>query len=320
MQHQSQPNVPKGYTKSDKMRSVIADNTQLLMVLSRFGIALGFGDATVGEVCEQRGVDCPTFLAVANFISGYKYNIEDVKPSSLIGYLKQAHNFFLDFYLPDIRRKLIDALSTGNASAEISLLLLKFYDDYVGEVRRHMAYEDKYVFTYVENLMSGRLPGNFRISRFLANHRPIASKLNELKEVFICHYGGVSGNMLNSVLYDIVTCENDLLSHCRVEDNLFVPVVQKLENNIPDSDPEPLNRHDDTDKVELTQREKEIISCIARGMSNKEIADKLCLSIHTVTTHRRNIGTKLDVHSAAGLTIYAIVNGIIDLSEVRIAD
>lgn len=320
MQHESQNKEIKSYTSSDKMRHVIADNNLLLMVLSRFGIALGFGDATVGEVCEKKGVDCPTFLAVANFISGYPYNINEVKPASLIGYLKHAHSFFLEFNLPEIRRKLIDALSAGNASADISLLLLKFYDDYVEEVRRHMAYEDKYVFTYVESLLAGRMPDNFRIGRFLANHRPIASKLNELKEVFICHYGGVSGNMLNSVLYDIVTCENDLLSHCRVEDSLFVPVVQRLENNLPDVEPQADVTNSETEKIELTQREKEIISCIARGMSNKEIADKLCLSIHTVTTHRRNIGTKLDVHSAAGLTIYAIVNRIIDLSEVRIAD
>lgn len=320
MQHDLQPEEIKCYTASDKMRRVIADNNLLLMVLSRFGIALGFGEATVGEVCQKRGVDCPTFLAVANFISGYPYSINDVKPASLIGYLKQAHSFFLEFNLPEIRRKLIDALSGGNASADISLLLLKFYDDYVDEVRRHMDYEDKYVFTYVESLLSSRMPDNFRISRFIANHRPIASKLNELKEVFICHYGGISGNMLNSVLYDIVTCENDLLSHCRVEDSLFVPVVQKLENNLPELDRQPVSGEHEVDKIELTQREKEIIGCIARGMSNKEIADKLCLSIHTVTTHRRNIGTKLDVHSAAGLTIYAIVNRIIDLSEVRIAD
>lgn len=320
MQHETPTEEIKSYTAADKMRRVIADNNLLLMVLSRFGIALGFGDATVSEVCEKRGVDCPTFLAVANFISGYPYNINNVKPASLIGYLKQAHSFFLEFNLPEIRRKLIDALSSGNASADISLLLLKFYDDYVEEVRRHMDYEDKYVFTYVESLLSGRLPDNFRISRFIANHRPIASKLNELKEVFICHYGGVSGNMLNSVLYDIVTCENDLMSHCRVEDSLFVPVVQRLENTLPDSEQMPVADNTESEKIELTQREKEIITCIARGMSNKEIADKLCLSIHTVTTHRRNIGTKLDVHSAAGLTIYAIVNRIIDLSEVRIAD
>lgn len=68
----------------------------------------------------------------------------------------------------------------------------------------------------------------------------------------------------------------------------------------------------------LSQREKEIICCVVRGMTNKEIAEKLFLSIHTVITHRRNIARKLQIHSPAGLTIYAIVNKLVELSEVKL--
>ena len=68
----------------------------------------------------------------------------------------------------------------------------------------------------------------------------------------------------------------------------------------------------------LSDREKEIIKCVARGMSNKEIADKLFLSIHTVTTHRRNITAKLQIHSPAGLTIYAIINNLVDISDINL--
>lgn len=67
----------------------------------------------------------------------------------------------------------------------------------------------------------------------------------------------------------------------------------------------------------LSQREKEIVVCVVKGMTNKEIADNLFLSIHTVITHRRNISKKLQIHSAAGLTIYAIVNKLIELSDVK---
>ena len=68
----------------------------------------------------------------------------------------------------------------------------------------------------------------------------------------------------------------------------------------------------------LGEREKEIICCVARGMSNKEIADRLCISIHTVTTHRRNISSKLEIHSPAGLTVYAILNGLIDPNDINL--
>ena len=67
----------------------------------------------------------------------------------------------------------------------------------------------------------------------------------------------------------------------------------------------------------LSQREKEIVICVVKGMTNKEIAEKLFLSIHTVITHRRNISKKLQIHSAAGVTIYAIVNKLVALSDVK---
>lgn len=67
----------------------------------------------------------------------------------------------------------------------------------------------------------------------------------------------------------------------------------------------------------LSQREKEIITCVVKGMTNKAIAEKLYLSIHTIITHRRNIARKLQIHSPAGLTIYAIVNKLVELQDIK---
>lgn len=65
----------------------------------------------------------------------------------------------------------------------------------------------------------------------------------------------------------------------------------------------------------LSIREQEVLVEIVNGLTNKEIAEKLNLSIHTVTTHRRNISTKLQIHSIAGLTIYAISNQLINVKN-----
>lgn len=67
----------------------------------------------------------------------------------------------------------------------------------------------------------------------------------------------------------------------------------------------------------LSAREKEIITCVVKGMTNKETADALFLSAHTVITHRRNIARKLQIHSPAGLTIYAIVNKLVELQDIK---
>ncbi len=71
---------------------------------------------------------------------------------------------------------------------------------------------------------------------------------------------------------------------------------------------------------ELSDREKEILISVVKGMSNKEIADHHNISIHTVITHRRNMARKLKIHSVSGLTIYAIINKLVDISEIKYQD
>ena len=222
----------------------------------------------------------------------------------------------------DIRRKLIEAIDCSGKD-EVALLILKFYDEYVAEVRAHMEYENSTVFTYVEGLQQGILNKDYSIANFAAKHNHIDQKLADLKNVILRYYPqGEGGYLLHSVLFDIINCENDLALHCSVEDSLFVPAVEELE--------EQLNArgegryHEDMATLgegspdQLSQREREIIGCIAKGMTSKEIADKLCLSVHTVTTHRRNITTKLQIHTPAGLTIYAIVNKLVSLSDIKL--
>lgn len=220
------------YHTTDKMSDVICNNYSLLMVMSRFGLSLGFGDKTIQEVCESQGVDHQTFLAVLNFIGEDHYEFEDhneLSIPSLIDYLKTAHSYFLDFNLPLIRRKLIEAIDCS-ANNEVAFLILKFFDEYAAEVRNHMEYEERMVFTYVSGLLQGIGSENYRINIFARKHNQIESKLTELKNIIIKYYPAKeNNNLLNAVLFDIYNCEEDLASHCRVEDYMFVPAVLRLE-------------------------------------------------------------------------------------------
>ena len=289
------------------------------MVMSRFGISLGFGDKSVKEICETQGVDTATFLAVANFISEKSTDYKSLSLSSLIEYLKRAHSYFLDYNLPSIRRRLIETIDCSGTN-DVAFLIIRFYDEYVTEVRKHMDYENEVVFSYVNDLLRHRLHPSYTIRSFADRHDSIGPKLNELKDIIISYYPEKSNDMLNSVLFDIINCEQDLNSHCLVEDYLFVPAVEELEHRVRENVNLSTSVEEKTVDITRTEilsvREKEIIVCIAKGLSNKEIADVLNLSVHTVTTHRRNISSKLQIHSPAGLTIYAIVNKRIDLHDI----
>ena len=184
-----------------------------------------------------------------------------------------------------------------------------------------MEHENKNVFRYVEQLLKGHLCNNYNIGIFASKHNDIDPKLKDLKDIIIRYYPQKDNELLNSVLYDIINCEHDLYFHCLIEEHLFIPEVLDLEERLKkDSEIREIEIEDYEEKQEklnkaalLSEREKGVVACIAQGMSNKEIAEQLCLSVNTVTTHRRNISMKLGIHSAASITIFAIVNKIVEI-------
>ena len=76
-------------------------------------------------------------------------------------------------------------------------------------------------------------------------------------------------------------------------------------------------KREETDKADLTEREKQIVRYIAMGKTNQQIAQELSISPHTVITHRKNITSKLGIKTISGLTIYALLNGIVKIEEIE---
>ena len=315
----------KMYEPGDKMITLIKDNYSVLQALGSFGINLGFGDKTVSETCQMNDVDTYTFLAVVNFtINGYGEfeNDEQISVSTLLHYLKASHAYYLDFQLPFIRRELKESISDGDP---LGMLIMKLYEEYSQEIRRHMKYEEKTLFPYVESLLEGRPMNDYNVETFSKHHEQTDKKLRELKLMMIKYLpaDAQSNNQLTATLYDIYNNEEWLQQHAEVEDHIFTPAIKRLER---------LTKQEDVSKnisqmvfkggqdssEALSDRERDVIIGVVQGLQNKEIADRLCISVNTVITHRRNIARKLQIHSPAGLTIYAIVNGLVDISSVKL--
>ncbi len=74
--------------------------------------------------------------------------------------------------------------------------------------------------------------------------------------------------------------------------------------------------NDDSDAAPLSEREKEVLICLSKGQRNNEIAEALNISVHTVITHRKNIVRKTGIKSVAALTVYAILNNLIDQKDI----
>ncbi len=271
-----------------------------ILLISRFGLGMGVGEQTIAQACENHGVHTPTFLAIINY-KVFKHPVQpiDIDIPTLQQYLQNAHTYFLDFRLPYLRRSLIDAIIPADPTTQIPMLILRCYDEFVEEIRTHIEHENE-----------GRYEEHVR------DDQRITDKLTEIKNLIIKYYPSydkiqddTTTYKLISVMSDLWHTELDFADHCAIEDEILRPALTNIQHNNP---PTQFLQQNDT----LSERERDVLIQIVNGLSNKEIADTLCISIHTVITHRKNITRKLNIHSTAGLTIYAIVNKLISLDNL----
>lgn len=249
------------------------------------------------------------------WVNGYldKVQVAQLDVTTLLHYLKASHEYFMKFQLPFIRKNLAEALDEND---NVAKLILKLYDNYVHSITSHMLFEERTLFPYVQRLIDGQVSGKFNIDTFSKHHTSVTQKLKELKSIIIKYLpsDNLRNNRLTAVLYDLYNNEEWLSLHSDVEDNIFIPAIHHLESKVQKD----INIPNPASANALSERERDVVVSLVHGMSNKEIADHLNISLNTVITHRRNIARKLQIHSAAGLTIYAIVNGLVDLSSVKL--
>ena len=220
-------------TARSKMSDLITGSAPALLIITRFGIPLGFGDKSIGLLCKEHGVDTHTLLLLVNssILEGYEPSSEQIASihlDSLITYLLNSHAYFLDFRLPLIRQRLLSAIS--NCPQELAYVIRRFFDEYVEEVHKHMNYEDRTVFPYARRLASGERDGHYNIGIFSKRHDQIELKITELKNLLIKYYTAPSGYELTAVLHDIFSVEIDLAAHNYIEDSIFIPYIQYLES------------------------------------------------------------------------------------------
>ena len=118
------------------------------------------------------------------------------------------------------------------------------------------------------------------------------------------------------VVLSTTVCDEDVMRQFDGVVNIYdnqAQVVRKLRAAIEQSDTNPYS-----DSHDLSERERDVLILVAKGMANKEIAEALNISIHTVMSHRKNITHKTGIKSVAGLTVYALLNNLLDQNDVNL--
>ena len=265
-----------------KMAEMIASNYDLILMLPRFGIPLGFGEKTVKEVCRDCGVDDHFFLTVCNI-----YTFDDYRPDSedvsridnrlVAEHLRASHRYYLEERLPHLQRHLDHITEKAGQSGEI---LRKYYADYCREVREHVRKEEK----NHDQILSNASAHSLR--HYMQSHDNIRDRLSDLTQII---YKYLPGERLNEemmeLVFDILQLSRDLEKHAMIEELLLVP----------------------QEDYNLSDREMDVLELVAQGLSSKEISSRLNIAVNTVNTHRKSITRKTGIKSVAGLAVYAML-------------
>ena len=308
------------FTSNMKVARLVEANYRLLGVLARVGIDGSFGEKTVSEVCISSGLDPDTIILLCEV-----YTFPNFKPSmellrrchvgDILRYMHQSHDYYLNRAITDMEASITRLLEPCQQKQQD--VVWNFFRGYKAEVKNHFGFEEQEVIPYVQGLIIGQNRPGFSIDRFEENHSNIDEKLGDFKNLVMKSLPAVCDNDIRrDLLVRIYALQEDLKCHTYIEDHVLVPMVRLLEN------PQRFRDHareqeEPEQHLELSDREKEILVSVAQGLLNKEIADKHNISINTVITHRKNITRKTGIRTVPGLTVYAILNNLIDINSIE---
>ena len=281
------------FKSSAKMSELLGKHPSLLGVFSRMGFSFGYGDASVRDVCAAAGSDPETFLLICRVYSQENYipspeDLQKVRTEVIAGYLRSSHKYYADVALKDIASGI--SRMTLPCSEDTQRVIWKFFSDFKDELQSHFDFEENIVFP---NIGDAAIPEE--------DHSGVEETLEDLKNLVMNHLPeGADQSEAFNVLSSINSLQADIHRHIILEETAMEG--RKRENAV-----------DST----LSDREKEVLVCVAKGMINKEIANKLNISVHTVVSHRKNITAKTGIKTIAGLTLYALLNNMLDTGNMR---
>lgn len=223
------------FDRTSQMSDMLTTHPMLVMLLPRFGLSLGFGDKSVGEVCDMAGVDADFFVLTCGiYATGGmvpdKARVLSTSLRQLVTYLQRSHDFYVNSCLPHIAghmQHIAERLPERAGKA-----LLQFFDNYRSEMREHFTREERTIFPYITALQDGKTANTVDIDAFLANHERIETKFEDLLQIifkYLPHEVADEEETLN-VVYDILQVSGDLRCHAIVEERVMVPYVLSLES------------------------------------------------------------------------------------------
>ncbi|MBR1881619.1 MAG: hemerythrin domain-containing protein [Muribaculaceae bacterium] len=221
---------------STKMSVMITEHPELVMLLQRMDIALGFGERSVRDVCARHGVDTDFFILLCNVYSDASYapreeDVLRISMDGLIPYLRRSHEYYVSKRLTHIQSHL--GHIAEQLPQRVAQVFMRFFDDYRREVTAHFSFEENVVFPHITSLQEGQLDTTYHIDTFLQSHENLEDKLGDLLQIVFKYLPEqATGDDAVDVVYDILQLSMDLNRHSLIEEKVMVPYVRHLERSL----------------------------------------------------------------------------------------
>lgn len=219
----------RSYSAKDNMVDLINEDYNILPVLSRFSIPLGFENKRISDVCCDANIDVEGFLYIVNFILSKNIDLDkldSISPIEIVNFLHNSHEYYLEYKLPHIRQNLLSALDENHS--DINTAIVRFFDNYVEQVKEHFKYEENVAFPYIKELLDGGA-SKYSIDVFKNHHDNIDENLSDLKNIILRYYTTSMPYKMYDVLVDIYNCEEDLNTHTDIENHILIPMISHIE-------------------------------------------------------------------------------------------
>ena len=282
------------------LSDIIEENHQLIPVINRFGIKLGLGDKSIGEICHQENINLDFFLVMLNTFLNEDYfperKLHKIEISLITDYLEHTDIYIRNIQLHNLEKHLNAFIAMSDPDNKQLELIRRLFIKFKGSITNQSV-------------------------KITDNNESLAL-LNDLKNIFIKHISGnFNENMCYAVVFGISSLQKELIKYNRIIEKILLPKVNELkEAGIEDW--KSLISPNNTSKVDTSQpispRELDVLRLVAQGHINKEIADKLNISLNTVLSHRKNITAKLGIKTVSGLIFYCITHGHISADEIEL--
>lgn len=213
------------YNRESKLSEAILTHPQLIPVINRLGVSLGFGEQTIGFICSREHIDADFFLSVVNtFLDPDYFPVKADDTFTLektADYLRKTARYYLNVQLPNIRRHFGSLIARSGSENNLKQLN-SFFEETAAQLEQQIERDERELYPALLKGEAGEMSGS------VMSHNDVEERLHDLLHLFVAHIkGDYDRNLATAVVSAIFSLEKDYRQNNRIRRRILMPIADK---------------------------------------------------------------------------------------------